>query len=198
MARNFNTTFTNELNRNNNYPIELLKIEVEGADNLLLNTGYTTISFQGENYLAGSGVLGFSTVEETNDVKTNAITITLNGIPNESLNIINRLEADGVKSVGSRVSIYQGFLNTTTGLLIDTAYIKWQGIIHSFSTTEENQGEGNVQIAVECKNILDSILETKSGRFTSQSSFQQINTTDRSMEFVPAIINFNPNFGSEE
>lgn len=168
-------------------------------NDLRLNTGYTTLSFNSENYTPGSGVLNFSTIEETLDTKTNAIRVSLNGIPNTTLDIIKRLEATGIRSIGSKVSIYQGFLDTTTGQLVtNTAYIKWQGIIHSFSTTEENERNGSVTISVECKNILDSILNTKSGRFTSDTSFKQIDSNDRSMEYVPAIINFNPNFGSEE
>ena len=63
---------------------------------------------------------------------------------------------------------------------------------------EENQQNGKVKIRLECKNILSTILGTKHGRFTSDSSFKRTSNNDRSMEFVAAMVTFNPKFGKEE
>lgn len=201
--KNIDTNTLSEAQTNGAYPIELVSIELDINDsskNLYLNTGYKDILYNGNIYTPGSRVLGFSAVEETQDIKTNSITVQLNGVPTT---IIQALEATNVKPIGGRVTIYQSFFDEDLGSVIqDTSnqpaiYQKWQGIIYSFSTTEENENSNRIKINIECKNILIAILDTKSGRFTSQSSFQQINSTDTSMEFVPGIINFNPQFGKD-
>ena len=200
-----------EASRNGAYPIELLSIELSDSDadrNLYMNTGYASVDFDNgrglgsQSYMPGSRVLGFTAIEETQDIKTNSITIELNGIPT---NIIQKLEATGVRPIGGIVTIYQSFWDAENGIVLHTTgtnptpaiYQKWQGIVYSFATTEENQNSGDVKINIECKNILSAILDTKSGRYTSNTSFQQFNSTDTSMEFVPSVVNFNPQFGAD-
>ena len=179
------------------YPIQLVHFNVsaDNSDDLYLNTGYRNVVFDGDTYIAGSNVLGFSPVEETKDVKTNAVTVELNGVPNT---IIAALE--DVDAIGGVVTIYQGYITPDATNFLDSknVYEKWQGIINSHSVTQENQETGNVKITVECKNIVGTILNTKSGRYTSLSSFQDANSDDLSMEFVASIVDFNPSFGREE
>jgi len=188
------TTLT-ELNNKVNFPIQLVSFEIStnNVQNLYLNTGYKDITYNGNVYSPGATVLGFSPVEETTDVKTNSVNIDFNGVPNT---IIAALES--VQPIGGKVTIYQAFWNETTQNIEGQIYQKWKGIISSFSTTEENQLDGFVKISVECKNIVGAILNTKSGRFTSKSSFQQFDSADLSMEFVASLVDFNPAFGKEE
>ena len=177
------------------YPIELVKFQVtsDNADSLFLNTGYASITYNSDTYLPGSNIVSLSAVEETKDVKTNAITIQLNGIPNT---IIAALE--NVNAIGGIVTIYQAFWNEETGAIQGQVYQKWQGIINSHAVDEENTASGDVNITVECKNIVGAILNTKSGRFTSDSSFKQYTSNDASMEFVASMVDFNPRFGAED
>ena len=177
------------------YPIELVKFQVtsDNADSLFLNTGYASITYNSDTYLPGSNIVSLSAVEETKDVKTNAITIQLNGIPNT---IIAALE--NVNAIGGIVTIYQAFWNEETGAIQGQVYQKWQGIINSHAVDEENTASGDVNITVECKNIVGAILNTKSGRFTSDSSFKQYTNNDASMEFVASMVDFNPRFGAED
>ena len=177
------------------YPIELVKFQVtsDNADSLFLNTGYASVVYNSDTYLPGSNIVSLSAVEETKDVKTNAITIQLNGIPNT---IIAALE--NVNAIGGIVTIYQAFWNEETGAIQGQVYQKWQGIINSHAVDEENTASGDVNITVECKNIVGAILNTKSGRFTSDSSFKQYTSNDASMEFVASMVDFNPRFGAED
>jgi len=177
------------------YPIELVKFQVtsDNADSLFLNTGYASVTYNSDTYLPGSNIVSLSAVEETKDVKTNAITIQLNGIPNT---IIAALE--NVNAIGGIVTIYQAFWNEETGAIQGQVYQKWQGIINSHAVDEENTASGDVNITVECKNIVGAILNTKSGRFTSDSSFKQYTNNDASMEFVASMVDFNPRFGAED
>ena len=133
------------------YPINLIKFQVtsDNNDSLFLNTGYTNITYNNDTYLPGSNIISLSAVEETKDVKTNAITIQLNGLPNT---IIAALE--NVNAIGGIVTIYQAFWNDETGAIQGQVYQKWQGIINSHSVDEENSETGNVNISIECKNIV--------------------------------------------
>jgi len=195
MVRVIDSVTLAETNSTKTYPIELIKFQVtsDNADSLFLNTGYTSITYNGDTYIPGSNVVSLSAVEETKDVKTNAITIKLNGIPNT---IIAALE--NVDAIGGIVTIFQAFWNEETGAIQGQVYQKWQGIINSHAVDEENTESGNVNISVECKNIVGAILNTKSGRFTSDSSFKQYTSNDASMEFVASMVDFNPRFGAED
>tara|TARA_B100000902_G_scaffold367899_1_gene390870 strand:- start:335 stop:919 length:585 start_codon:yes stop_codon:yes gene_type:complete len=186
---------TNESQSTKTYPVQLIKFEVtnNNADSLFLNTGYQSITYDGDTYLPGSNIISLSPVEETKDVKTNAITIKLNGIPNT---IIAALE--NVNAIGGKVTIYQLFWNDDTGAIQGQVYQKWQGIINSHAVDEENTNSGDVNITVECKNIVGAILNTRSGRFTSDTSFKKFTANDASMEFVASMVDFNPRFGAEE
>ena len=195
MARTIDSVTLAETQNTKTYPIQLIKFQVtsNNADSLFLNTGYTNITYNNDTYLPGSNVISLSPVEETKDVKTNAITIRLNGIPNT---IIAALE--NVNAIGGIVTIYQAFWNEDAGAIEGQVYQKWQGIINSHSVDEENTKSGNVNISVECKNIVGAILNTKSGRFTSDASFKEHNNNDASMEFVASMVDFNPRFGAED
>lgn len=195
MARTIDATTIAETNKRSNYPIQLIKFQVtaDNADSLFLNTGYKSIVYGGDTYIPGSNILGISPVEETKDVKTSAISISLSGIPNT---IIAALE--NVDAIGGIVTIYQAFWDQDTNTIAGTVYQKWQGIINSHAVDEENTESGNVNITVECKNIVGAILNTKNGRYTSNSSFSTSTANDASMEFVASMVAFNPKFGKED
>ena len=193
--RSIDSTTLAEVQSTKTYPVQLIEFQVtsNNNDSLFLNTGYTNITYNGNTYLPGSNIISLSPVEETKDVKTNAITIKLNGIPNT---IIAALE--NVNAIGGIVTIYQAFWNEETGAIQGQVYQKWQGIINSHAVDEENTKRGDVNITVECKNIVGAILNTRSGRFTSDTSFKKFTANDASMEFVASMVDFNPRFGAEE
>ena len=193
--RSIDSTTLAEVQSTKTYPVQLIEFQVtsNNNDSLFLNTGYTNITYNGNTYLPGSNIISLSPVEETKDVKTNAITIKLNGIPNT---IIAALE--NVNAIGGKVTIYQAFWNDDTGAIQGQVYQKWQGIINSHAVDEENVKSGDVNITVECKNIVGAILNTRSGRFTSDTSFKKFTANDASMEFVASMVDFNPRFGAEE
>jgi hypothetical protein len=193
--RTIDSTTLAEVQSTKTYPVQLIEFQVtsNNNDSLFLNTGYTNITYNGNTYLPGSNIISLSPVEETKDVKTNAITIKLNGIPNT---IIAALE--NVNAIGGKVTIYQAFWNDDTGAIQGQVYQKWQGIINSHAVDEENTKRGDVNITVECKNIVGAILNTRSGRFTSDTSFKKFTANDASMEFVASMVDFNPRFGAEE
>lgn len=200
MARNLLNQYTNS---SGGYPVQFIIIQPDEntKNNLCLNTSYRKLKLyhNGINTLTypAAGVLNLTAVEETKDVKTNQITIELNGLPNTVIPILKRYDG-----IGGIVSIYQGWMDDQNKDLdednpVTGTYIKWKGVIQSHSVSEENQEFGKVKVNLECKNILSTILGTKNGRFTSDSSFKRTSSGDRSMEFVAAMALFNPMFGKE-
>lgn len=196
----------NYLEAEGGYPIQFVVIQPDTnvKNALFLNTSSRIITETLDGYgevktYPSAGILDLTAVEETKDVKTNQITIVLNGVPNTIIPILKKYNG-----IGGIVTIYQGWLNDQDTLLskMDTeatigTYIKWKGVIHSHSVDEESQELGKIKISLECKNILSTIIGSTNGRYTSDSSFKRISAGDRSMEFVAAMATFNPKFGKE-
>ena len=187
------------------YPIQLIAIQPDSniKNALHLNTSSKRLEFYYDSnyqtFYPGAGVLNLTAVEETKDVKTNQITIELNGVPNTIIPVLKNYNG-----IGGIVTIWQGWMdddsdsvNETTEYPYTGVYIKWKGVIYSHSVNEENQEFGKIKISLECKNILGTILDSTNGRFTSDSSFKKTSAGDRSMEFVSAMATFNPKFGQE-
>ncbi len=186
------------------YPVQFIIIQPDESrdNNLCLNTSYRKLQIIHDGYYTmtypAAGVLNLTAVEETKDVKTNQITVELNGLPNTVIPILKRYDG-----IGGIVTIYQGWMDDqdkdlSTEHPVTGTHIKWKGVIQSHSVSEENQEFSKVKVNLECKNILSTILGTKNGRFTSDSSFKRTSLGDRSMEFVAAMALFNPQFGKED
>jgi len=187
------------------YPIKLIAIQPDSdiKNALHLNTSSKRLEFYYDSnyrtFYPGAGVLNLTAVEETKDVKTNQITIELNGVPNTIIPVLKNYNG-----IGGIVTIWQGWMNDDSDSVNESTdypytgvYIKWKGVIYSHSVNEENQEFGKIKISLECKNILGTILDSTNGRFTSDSSFKKTSAGDRSMEFVSAMATFNPKFGQE-
>ena len=196
----------NYLQAEGGYPVQFVIVQPDSdvKNSLFLNTSSRIITENLQGYgevktYPSAGVLELAAVEETRDVKTNQITLSLNGVPNTIIPILKKYNG-----IGGIVTIYQGWMNDQDTLLskMDTeatigTYIKWKGVIHSHSVDEENQELGKVKISLECKNILSTIIGSTNGRFTSNSSFKRSSVGDISMEFVAAMATFNPKFGKD-
>jgi hypothetical protein len=196
----------NYLQAEGGYPVQFVVVQPDSdvKNSLFLNTSSRIITEDLQGYgevktYPSAGILDLTAVEETKDVKTNQITVALNGVPNTIIPILKKYNG-----IGGIVTIYQGWMNDQDTKLskMDTeatigTYIKWKGVINSHSVDEENQELGKVKISLECKNILGTIIGSTNGRFTSDSSFKRSSSGDRSMEFVAAMATFNPKFGKD-
>ena len=187
----------NYLQAEGGYPVQFVVVQPDSdvKNTLFLNTSSRIITENLQGYgqvktYPSAGVLDLTAVEETRDVKTNQITVALNGVPNTIIPILKKYNG-----IGGIVTIYQGWINDQDTLLskMDTeatigTYIKWKGVIHSHSVDEESQELGKIKITLECKNILGTIIGSTNGRFTSDSSFKRSSSGDRSMEFVACLL----------
>ena len=190
------------------YRVDFAKLDLVDTDGnpdpLRLSTLFKDIELHGDGLYTGAGMLlDISELSESLEAKQNSIVITLNGI--DEPGIIGTLTDTAV--IGSQITLRRGYFNEATGGLVhaagdinDNTFIIWKGLVNDYATTYGGSlgQENNVVISVTAKNLLVSILESKSGRFTSPQSFAQHNSSDKSMEFVPSLVSFNPRFGREE
>ena len=202
MARNI-PAGEERLQETGGYPVQLIKIQPDSdeANSLRLNTSEKMVEYtSGTLWYPSAGVLEMTSVEETKDVKTNQITIGLNGLPEVALSVLKTYNG-----IGGIVEIYQGWMldeeeknsNVYYHVNVENVYLKWKGVIYSHSVDQENQQFGKVKVTLECKNILGTIIGGRHGRFTSDSSFKHTTNGDRSMEFVASMTTFNPKFGQD-
>ena len=194
--RNLNSAITTEVaNQEGVFPIDLVKITVDpnnSAAVIRTHSGFRDIVFNSETYTAAGHLLGIAPIDETQDVLTNSIDIQLSGIDDSVVAAINANDP-----LGSKVFIYRGLWDTAAGALVTDPYERWSGVIISHATAVNSDRAGSVTVSVSCKNLIEVLLSGVNGRFTSEPSFQQALSTDRSMEFVDASSKFMPNFGAE-
>ena len=149
------------------YPIQFISIQPDSdiKNALHLNTSSKRLDYDAydgngvQTYYPGAGVLNLTAVEETKDVKTNQITVELNGVPNTIIPVLKKYNG-----IGGIVTIHQGWLDDdgtwaedSGGTKIDErssnpytgVYIKWKGVIYSHSVDESNQEFGKVKISLD-------------------------------------------------
>ena len=92
-----------------------------------------------------------------------------------------------------------GYYSETTGDLVDAPFLRWSGRINNFGIQDDYNFEDDdaIAITVSCKSLLATMLTKQAGRFTSPQGFEQYDSGDKSMEFVPSLATFNPHFGKE-
>ena len=88
---------------------------------------------------------------------------------------------------GSRIEIFRGFYDDQYNL-IGTPQLRYTGIVTSYTITEDRQDKLDAfTIALHCSSY-KTILENRfAGRYTNQSSWQNITPTDISMNRVASL-----------
>ena len=105
----------------------------------------------------------------------------------------------GTSIEGSLISILRGYYDESTGQLVDTPFLRWAGRVNNFAINDDYsfQDKDAIAITVSCKSLLATMLTKQAGRFTSPQGFEEFTAGDKSMEFVPSLVTFNPHFGKE-
>ena len=180
------------------WPVDFVKLEIhENASGIIRFTNhFHNITVGGELYYATAHFLNFSDIADNLEVKDNTLDISLSGVESSvtALVLSNPIE-------GSLVTVSRGFYLQDTGLLADGIYTRWAGSVNNYSITDDYNfsKQDKVVISLSCKSLLTTLIAKVAGRYTSPQGFQDSDTpNDASMEFVPSLQTFNPNFGSEE
>ena len=149
-----------------------------------------------DTYVAAGQLINIGSTSDNIEATDDSLAIGLSGIDSSITAAVLTS-----KVPGSEINIYRGFFNEDTGALYDNApYLVWSGIASSYSITDSydiDSGDA-IDIQVQGKSLLSSIMDRQAGVYTSVSSYQTIDSSDKSMEFVAGLTNKTFNFGKED
>lgn len=128
--------------------------DIEWDSTTAPTSGVITYSSQGE-------FLGFSGVEENIEVKVGKFNIILSALDETTkLRLVNN------PIQGSRVVVWKAFLSKTTGQILDTPLMVFDGQIYNFQVID---GARTATISVDCSSIFAD-FERTAGRKTNNES----------------------------
>jgi hypothetical protein len=112
-------------------------------------------------YQSQGDFIGFGGMEENFDVRVGKFTIALSGMTYETLSDFINYEPEG-----KRVVVYKAFLSKTTGQILDTPIMLFDGQIYGYTVTESPR---TCKINVDCASIFAD-FERSAGRKTNNES----------------------------
>lgn len=171
-------------------------INTDGTNILRFSDYPTPITIDGNEYQGLGLLVGITT--STSELKTSAgsITITLSGIPNQSIS-----DALALSLKGAEVSVLRVFFDATTGSVLNISGNpagRFFGIVNNYSLNEEYTIETRSStntITLVCASVVELLQNKIAGRKTNPTSFKSFNPTDVSMDRVPSLIGANFDFG---
>ena len=180
------------------WPVDFVEMVLDknnASKTIRLTNHYHNVEISGNTYLAAGSFLGFTDITEGLEAKDNSVDIQLSGV---DVSITASVLAESIE--GSNVSILRGYYDDSTGQLVDPPFLRWSGRANNYSIQDDYNftDQDAISITVSCKSLLSTLMSKKSGRFTSPQSFAKKNPGDKSMEFVPSLATFSPNFGKED
>jgi hypothetical protein len=185
---------------------EFIKLTVPGATYAGGPTYYFSSSYKNETitdpidnssgvtqaYTPLGGMVSISGHQRDLSVTSFDTVITLVGVDPSKIGLVLEIgnnpdnsQHSGLK--GSRIQIYRGFYDNNYNL-IGSPQLRYTGIVTSYTITEDRQQNIDAfTIAIHCSSN-KTVLENRiAGRYTNQSSWQNLNPTDTSMNRVAAI-----------
>jgi len=154
----------------------------------------TAITINGEVYTPLGELLNISPSSSELRASSNTITVTLSGVPTNS---INEIVHSKIKS--APIKIYRGYFDVATDTLIDTVEARFIGSVNNYSLQEEFDLEARDAtnlVLLECASTVDLLSQKISGRKTNPESHQKFYPTDTAMSRVPTLKGTKFDFGA--
>jgi hypothetical protein len=104
-------------------PVLFVKMEFDDGD-VNMHTQLGNITFGGDTYTGVGRFAGIGTADEVSDLSTTSISLTLSGLPNDLISILFNQQYQG-----RLATVYLGYLDLITCVLVDTPTILYRGII---------------------------------------------------------------------
>jgi hypothetical protein len=167
------------------------------AEVLRFSDARTSYTINGESYTPLGRLMAISASSSELRVSSGEVTITISGIPTNSIaEIVNS------KIKGAPVRIYRIFSDASTGteLAIDgNPAGRYRGFVNNYSLQEEWDNETRTSsntIVLSCASSVDVLQNKIAGRKTNPESQKRFFATDLSMDRVPNLENATFNFGA--
>lgn len=154
---------------------------------------YTDFTIDGETYTPLGELLAITASTSELRPSSNTISISLSGIPTDS---ISEILYSRIK--GAPVEIYRAFFDISTNAQIGSTVPRYIGSINNYSLEEEIDSiekTATNTIQFECLSNVDILSEKVSGRRTNPKSMKSFYSNDVSFDRVPNLIDTNFDFG---
>jgi hypothetical protein len=150
------------------FSVDLVELHIPGDPVYVCNGGYdiewdsTTAPTAGTiTYLSQGQFIGFNTTEENIDVKVGKFTIVFSALDtNATTALLNNYIQ------GSRVVVWKAFLSKSTGQILDTPLMVFDGQIYNFNAVESPR---TATVSIDCSSIFAD-FERTNGRKTNNES----------------------------
>ena len=142
-----------------------------------VHTGYGSITWDGNVYLGVGTLADVDTVKESDSLKPNKVTLTLNGL--DAAWITEALEAG---RYGDRITIYAGYRDAGGALIADP----WTVFVGTHEFANIQLGAAN-SIKVTARNDLARLSEINGRKYTNEEQ-QRLFAGDTGLSFVADVI----------
>lgn len=154
----------------------------------------TAFTFEGNTYTNIGNLLSVSAFTSELRASPNELSVSLSGIPTDSVATILDQEIKG-----SEITVYRGFFDPATHTLLSVAgdtnpVIKFKGIVTNYEISDDvdvNSLTATTTILLTCSSSVEVLSNKTSGRRTNVLDFPG----EDSMNRVTALANSNFNFG---
>lgn len=167
------------------------------AQDLLFSDYYREVAINGDTYLPLGGLVGLGNTRSEIKSSGDSLSITISGIPNDSLKEIIYSDIKG-----SPVSVYRVLFNATTGeqlAITGNPVGRFFGFVNNYSLDEESDSielAGTSNIVLECSSYITLLNTFVNGRRTNPVDQTQLYLGDTSFDRVPTLVGQNYNFGA--
>lgn len=149
-----------------------------------VHDGIGNITWGGNTY-SGVGQLGsIEVVSESVEIIARAISLTLSGVDSS---LVNTTMTEVYQN--RQATVYVGFVNETTGAVVDTPETVWEGRMNQMSISSS---AGSASIRLTCEHRLRR--EPRIARYTNEDQ-QLLFSGDRFFDLVPSIKGFVAKWG---
>jgi len=171
-----------------------LKWEIPSFSSSYLSDYHTDVTIDGNVYSNIGNLLSISATSSELKASPSQLTISLSGIPNNSIsNLLNN------EIKGSDITLHRGMYNPVTHALLatggDNPVMKYKGIVTNYAITDDVDpytGIASTTITLTCNSMVEVLSKMVNGRRTNPVDFPD----DSSMSRVQALANSNYNFGA--
>jgi hypothetical protein len=194
-------SITQVQNTNKIINAEFLKIQIPGigqvsSSTYTFSTSYRSETFEGTTfvgtYTAMGGLVSISEHQRDLSATSYDTAITLVGVDQTQ---IGQVIDSGLK--GAKVEIWRGFYNDDYTLQGDLVK-RYTGIITSFDIGEDRVEDTDAfTLSLHCSSFKRVLENRIAGRHTNSASWKNVNSTDTSMDKIPALSNSKFNFGQK-
>lgn len=185
MSRDLSADNANEVEKQSLHP-EIF-VFIDYADPVRVNSTFRDLSFGGNTYKGVGDYGGIDTIEETTELKSSKVGLTLSGVPSDLIS--DALSADSQEST---VKIWLGFINDDFEL-VDTPYQLFQGKVDNHQI---NLDGDTATIKVATVSIKRSLNRAVQRRWTSEDQHNEY-PDDDFFDPVPGLQEENVKWGGK-